>query len=189
LTRFISVLAVFIAILFAIVAYNYYIIDETKLSDSFDTLGDRIETTNVGMIYPTKIGGDEWFMDPTKLKEDKRFDANANLTRNKDGTWSVDSKEQTRLNIWTNDSGDFRRKGGMDTYNHSSIEARGFWYKPSDWKNTEITRHFCRFFHCFFGNSIPCISLYIQDTDTVLDYRSYFIYCINNRWDRCYVHW
>jgi hypothetical protein len=30
----------------------------------------------------------------------------------------------------------------MDTYNHSVIEARGFWYKPSDWKNTEMTGYF-----------------------------------------------
>jgi hypothetical protein len=133
LTRLTSV-AVFIAILIAVITYNYYIMEVT--------LHDRIETTKVGMIYPTKIGGDEWFVDPKRLKEDKRFDANANLTRNQDGTWSVDSKEQTRLNIWTNGSGDFRRKGGMDTYNHRTIEARGFWYKPSDWKNTEMTGYF-----------------------------------------------
>src|ERR671910_314104 len=76
-----------------------------------DSLDDEIETTRGTMIYPTKIGGDEWFMDTSKLKEDKRFNANANLTRNRDGTWSVDSKEQTRLNVWTKGSGDFRRKG------------------------------------------------------------------------------
>jgi hypothetical protein len=28
--------------------------------------------------------------------------------------WSVDSNEQTRLNIWTKGSGDFRQKGEMD---------------------------------------------------------------------------
>jgi hypothetical protein len=82
LTRLTS-MAVFIAILIAVITYNYYIMEETKLSDdSFNnTLRDRIETTKVGMIYPTKIGGDGWFMDPARLKEDKRFDANAYLTR------------------------------------------------------------------------------------------------------------
>jgi hypothetical protein len=115
--------------------YNYYIMDLTRPED-------RVET-KVGMIYQTKIGGDEWFMDSNKLKEDKRFDANANLTKNPDGSsWSVDSEEQTRLNVWTKGSGDFRQKSGMDTYNQSIIEARGFWYKPSDWKNTEITGYF-----------------------------------------------
>jgi hypothetical protein len=139
----ISIFVLFIAIVIAVVLYSYYIIDVTKLPEPpIDAPDDRIKTTKIGMIYQTKIGGDEWFMDPSKLKEDKRFDANANLTRNRDGTWSVDSKEQTRLNIWTKGSGDFRRKGGMDTYNHSIVEARGFWYKPSDWKNTEMTGYF-----------------------------------------------
>jgi hypothetical protein len=94
------------------------------------------------MIYQTKVDGDEWFMDPDELNKDKIFDANANLTRNRDGSWSVDSKEHTRLDVWTKGSGDFRREGAMDTYNHSIIEARGFWYKPSDWKNTEMTGYF-----------------------------------------------
>ena len=141
-TTGISILVLFIAIIIAAV-YNYYIIDVIKLSKPpIDTATeDRVET-KVGMIYQTKIGGDEWFMDPNKLKEDRRFDANANLTKNPDSSWSADSKEQTRLNVWTKGSGDFRRKGGMDTYNHSIIEARGFWYKPSDWKNTEMTGYF-----------------------------------------------
>jgi hypothetical protein len=34
------------------------------------------------MIYQTKVDGDEWFMDPDELNKDKRFDADANLTRN-----------------------------------------------------------------------------------------------------------
>ena len=81
-------------------------------------------------------------MDTDEPHKDKQFDANANLTRNQDGSWSVDPEENTRLNVWTKGSGDFRNKGGMDTYNHSIIEGRGFWYKPSDWKNTEITGYF-----------------------------------------------
>jgi hypothetical protein len=99
---------------------------------SLDSLEDDVETTRGAMIYPTKTGGDEWFMDPSKLNEDKRFDANANLPRNEDGSWSVDSKEQTRLQVWSKSSGEFRSKRGMNTYNHSIIESRGYWYKPSD---------------------------------------------------------
>lgn len=95
-----GIFLILIAISIAIVAYSYYITDVTRLSKpTNDILDDRIKNTKVGMIYQTKVGGDEWFMDPSKLKDDKRFDANANLTRNRDGTWSVDSKEQTRLNI------------------------------------------------------------------------------------------
>jgi hypothetical protein len=138
----ISILVLFTAIIISVI-YNYYIIGVTKPSrPTIDIAEDKVETTKLGMIYQTKIGGDEWFMDPNGLREDKRFNANANLTKNRDGSWSVDSKEHTRLNVWTKGSGDFRQKSGMDTYNHSIIEARGFWYKPSDWKNTEMTGYF-----------------------------------------------
>jgi hypothetical protein len=137
----ILILAMVAVIIIAI--YNYYIIDFTNLSKPpISTVEDKAKTIKVGMIYQTKADGDEWFMDPNNPQKDKRFDANANLTRNQDGSWSVDSKEQTRLNVWTKGSGDFRRKGGMDTYNHNIIEARGFWYKSSDWKNTERTGYF-----------------------------------------------
>jgi hypothetical protein len=139
----IGIFLLLIAISIAIVAYNYYVTDLTRLpKPPIDIPDDRIKSTKVGMIYQTKIGGDEWFMDPSKLKDDKRFNANANLTRNRDGTLSVDSKEQTRLNVRTKGSDDFRQKGVMDTYNQSFIEARGFLLEPSDWKNVEMTGYF-----------------------------------------------
>ena len=78
----------------------------------------------------------------SNLQYDVRFDANANLSRNQDGSWSVDSKEQTRLNVWSKGSEEFRSKEGMDTYNHSIVESRGYWHKPSDWKNVEMTGYF-----------------------------------------------
>jgi hypothetical protein len=145
MSRKLRIIGVIILVLFiGIIVAAVYVIDVTKLfRPPIDTITkDRVET-KVGMIFQTKIGGEEWFMDPDKLKEDKRFDANANLTKNPDGaSWSVDSKEQTRLNVWTKGSGNFREKSGMDTYNQNIIEARGFWYRASDWKNTEITGYF-----------------------------------------------
>jgi hypothetical protein len=134
----IAIIIVAIAIL---VYYNYNIqltIPRPTLSPS--TID--IVTKKGNIIYPTKLHGDEWFMDPNSLNNDKRFDANANLTRNVDGSWSVDSKGQTRLNVWTRGSGNFRQNEGIDTYNHSVIAARGYWYKLSDWKNVEMTGYF-----------------------------------------------
>jgi hypothetical protein len=127
-----TILTIFIAVIIS--AYNHHtavIIIQSGLP------ADAKAETGVVMLYPTKKGGDEWLMGPNP-KNDTRFDANANLSKSQDGSWSVNSTGQTTLNIWTRGSGDFRNKSGMDTYNHSIIEARGYWYKPSDWKNVEM---------------------------------------------------
>jgi hypothetical protein len=121
-----------------IVVYYYYSISRPTLPPS----AIDIVTKKGSTIYPTKLHGDEWFMDPVTLTRDERFDPNANLSRNEDGSWSVDSKEQTRLNVWTKGSGNFRQNEGIDTYNHSVIETRGYWYKSSDWRNVEMTWYF-----------------------------------------------
>jgi hypothetical protein len=127
----------------AIAVCIYYVLDLSKLPESANsTIENRTKTIQGNTIYQTKVNGDEWFMDPDSLNNDKRFDTNANLTRNVDGSWSVDSKGQTRLNVWTRGSGNFGQNGGIDTYNHSVIAARGYWYKPSDWKNVEMTGYF-----------------------------------------------
>jgi hypothetical protein len=121
-----------------IVVYYIYSIPRPTLPPS--TID--IVTKKGSTIYPTKLHGDEWFMDPVTLTRDERFDPNANLSRNGDGSWSIDSKGQTRLNVWTKGSGNFRQNEEIDTYNHSVIETRGYWYKPSDWRNVEMTGYF-----------------------------------------------
>jgi hypothetical protein len=131
---------VFIVVIIA--AYNYHTVDAaTQYKLPSVNTENRAKTDRVTMIYPTIKGGDQWFMGPN-LQNDTRFDANANLSKNQDGSWSVNSTGQTTLNIWTNGSGDFRHRDAMDTYNHSIIEARGYWYKPSDWKSVEMTGYF-----------------------------------------------
>ena len=64
----ISILVLFTATVIAVVLYSYNIIDVTKIPEPpIDDPDDRIKTTKIGMIYQTRIGGDEWFMDPSKL--------------------------------------------------------------------------------------------------------------------------
>jgi hypothetical protein len=135
------ILTILIAVII-ISAYNHHTTD-IAIQHEPPSVNVNVKTKIEGvvMLYPTKDGGDEWFMGP-ELKNDTRFDANANISKNQDGSRSVNSTAQTTLNIWTRDSGDFRNKSGMDTYNHSIIEARGYWYKPSDWKNVEMTGYF-----------------------------------------------
>jgi hypothetical protein len=131
-----------IIVAIAILVYYNYNIQPTIPRPTLPPSTIDIVTKKGNIIYPTKLQADEWFMDPITLTKDERFDPNAKLIQNSDGSWSVDSKGQTRLNVWTRGSGNFRQNGGIDTYNHSVIEARGYWYKPSDWKNVEMTGYF-----------------------------------------------
>ena len=98
-----AIICISIVIVIIISAYIYYAIDFTQTPSRI--VDDRAEIKRGVMIYQTKIGGDEWVMD-SNLQNDVRFDANANLSANQDGSWSVDSKEQTRLSVWTEGSGD-----------------------------------------------------------------------------------
>jgi|GEM_PF-1794178 hypothetical protein len=119
------ILTIFVAVVI-ISAYNYHIAVIAIQYSLPPVIADaRPETEGFAKIYPTKKGGDEWFMGPN-LKNDTRFDASAYLSRNRDGSWSVNSTGQATLNIWTSDSDNFRDRDGMDTYNHSIIEARGY---------------------------------------------------------------
>jgi hypothetical protein len=96
-------IATIIVTITIVVYYNYNIqlIPRPTLPPS----AIDIVTKKGSTIYPTKLHGDDWFMDPVTLTRDKGFDPNAQLMRNSNGSWSVDSKGQTRLNVWTKGSG------------------------------------------------------------------------------------
>ena len=49
----------------------------------------------VTMLYPTRSGGETWFLSDNPLR-DARFDPQDALTRNADGSWKVKS-EQVRM--------------------------------------------------------------------------------------------
>jgi hypothetical protein len=99
-----------------VVYYNYNI-QLTVPRPTLPPSAIEIVTKKGNTIYPTKLHGDEWFMDPVTVTREERFDPNDKLMRNSDGSWSVDSKGQTRLNVWTSGSGNFRQNEGRTTMN------------------------------------------------------------------------
>ena len=94
-------IATIIVTITIVVYYNIQLIPRPTLPPS----AIDIVTKKGSTIYPTKLHGDDWFMDPVTLTRDKGFDPNAQLMRNSNGSSSVDSKGQTRLNVWTKGSG------------------------------------------------------------------------------------
>ncbi len=86
-------------------------------------------------IYPSKSGGNEWYMNMANPTSDKKFDPKTTLTRNSDGSWKVKSTS-VRANVFTTTAYD---QGAMSTYNQRELAATGYMQSPNDWKNVEMT--------------------------------------------------
>ncbi len=95
----------------------------------------------VKMIYPTLAGGETWFFNPTN-PSDGQFEKNgAQISKNSDGTsWNL-KPGTTRMLAFTKSSGlpSDEVRSSLPTYDYSRLAQTGYFYKPSDWKNMEIT--------------------------------------------------
>jgi hypothetical protein len=49
----------------------------------------QLDKFGIRMLYPTKQGGEEWFIDMEDPTVDGRFDPKAAITRNPDGSWKM----------------------------------------------------------------------------------------------------
>ncbi|HEX6294647.1 MAG TPA: hypothetical protein VFZ46_05785 [Nitrososphaeraceae archaeon] len=67
--------------------------------------------------------------------------------QNEDGSWRID-EGRPRIDIFTKDAGILDdaqileknlTKSGIQSWNYSELKEIGYWYKPTDWKNVEIT--------------------------------------------------
>jgi hypothetical protein len=94
----------------------------------------------VKAIYPTLTGGETWFFNPTN-PNDGQFDRNgAEITKNSDGSWHL-KPGTTRMLAFTKSSGlpSDEVRSSLPTYDYSRLAQTGYFYKPTDWKNIEIT--------------------------------------------------
>ena len=100
-----------------------------------DTGGDGVK-----MIYPTLAGAETWFFNPTN-PTDGQFEKNgAEISKNSDGSWKL-KPGTTRMLAFTKSSGlpSDEVRSSLPTYDYSRLAQTGYFYKPSDWKNMEIT--------------------------------------------------
>jgi hypothetical protein len=100
-------------------------------------------TDGIKEIYPTAPGSDTWFFDPEN-PEDGQFDPNgADISKNVDGSWHLDPGT-TRMLVFPKSAGLLSddARGNLPTYDFSELAQIGHWYKPTDWKNTEMTGYF-----------------------------------------------
>ncbi|MFB5600973.1 MAG: hypothetical protein ACE5SW_12205 [Nitrososphaeraceae archaeon] len=102
-------------------------------------------------IYDTATDGSTYKFNKTnpndKVHVNKEDKSNVFTKQNNDGSWRIDFGKP-RIDIHTKDAGilpddplklNNMSKGKIQSWNYSDLKEIGYWYKPSDWKNIEIT--------------------------------------------------
>jgi len=109
---------------------NYAHITELDIFTSGDKFG-------VIKLYPTKSGGEQWYMDMNNPLGDSRFNPQNTITKNPDGSWKMKSTK-VRMAVYTSTGYD---QDAIDTLDHSDIAAKGYMQAPNDWRNFEMTQY------------------------------------------------
>lgn len=94
-----------------------------------------VDKFGVEMVYPTKTGGEQWFMNMINPSSDSRFAPKTTLTKNTDGSWKVKS-DAVRMNVYTSTVYD---QDNIATYNQKTLATKGYMQSSNDWKNIEMT--------------------------------------------------
>jgi hypothetical protein len=94
-----------------------------------------VDKFGVRMLYPTKQGGEEWFIDTEDPTADSRFDPKASISKNPDGSWKMQS-DKVRMNVFTSTGYDENK---ILSTNHGQLLGKGYMLSPNDWKDVEIT--------------------------------------------------
>ncbi len=140
-----------IILIFAFIIIYYlvsvFLIPKSVVFIGYDKFGIR-------EIYPSKHGGEEWFMNMDNPNDDPRTFKNPPMTRNTDGSWKIsfnDNGNQQQI-IPVQSSGNCCQdevrysvltSSGYNTskitINEQKLEKRGYMQSHNDWKNVEMT--------------------------------------------------
>ena len=138
-----SGIVIIIAFAILIISLLYYFASGFNLSLTVNISGKIDDKFGILEIYPTASKGETWFFN-SSYPIDGQFDPNrANITKNSDSSWRV-APGITRMLAFTKSSGSpsDALRSNLSTYNYSQLSQIGYWYKPTDWKNVEITGYF-----------------------------------------------
>lgn len=98
------------------------------------TPDNGLDKFGIKKIYPTKIGGEEWYMNMNNPSSDPRNDPKTSLKKNSDGSWKITSNK-VRYNVFTSTGYD----SGKIVIDQQKLASRGYMQSSNDWKNLEIT--------------------------------------------------
>ncbi|MBM2819990.1 MAG: type protein [Nitrosarchaeum sp.] len=89
-------------------------------------------------IYPTITGGNTWFMDMINPTSDPRFDPQATITQNPDGSWNMKNNTDVRMGVFSTDKMTYENTPILN-FSRTHLADIGYMQLPSDWKNFEMT--------------------------------------------------
>ena len=105
----------------------------------------------ISKVYQTAPGGQTFEFNKTNPNDMVQLDETKKdyifSKQNEDGSWRIDFG-RPRIDIFTKDAGILNdtqilqenlSKSGIQSWNYSELKEIGYWYKPSDWKNVEVT--------------------------------------------------
>jgi hypothetical protein len=98
-------------------------------------VGNDKDKFGIRMLYPTKPGGEQWYMRSDHPEKDPQFRPQVPLTKNSDGSFKV-KESKIRMGVWPS-TGNHPEK--ITTYNERELEKKGYMEAPNDWRNVEIT--------------------------------------------------
>ncbi len=107
-----------------------------SLSENFQDDNSMSDIFGIRKIYDTKPGGFEWYMNMDDPEEDPHLNNYGNIQENDNNSYNIG--DRSRLSVYSEDGID-NDEGNMDTYDFSKLREKGYWHKPTDWKNVEIT--------------------------------------------------
>jgi hypothetical protein len=118
------------AIIFVIFFHNWNLGSPAAFAVASD-----VDKFGVREIYPTKPGGEEWFMNMQNPTGDPRFNPQANITKNPDGSYKM-MEQQVRMEVYPSTG---YHEDEITTLNQKDLAAKGYMQSPNDWKNVEMT--------------------------------------------------
>lgn len=118
---------------------------------------DKVDIFGIKKIYDTKPGGFEWYMNMDDPREDRHIYNDGKIDASDDNSYSTG--DRSRISVYSED-GIGNDEGNMGTYDFSELHEKGYWHKPTDWKNVEITGEYLH-----TGGDGPGITHFVRSED------------------------
>jgi F5/8 type C domain/Bacterial Ig domain len=99
--------------------------------------GQGFDKFGIKEIYPTKPGGEQWFMNMQDPNHDKQTNP-PSMSKNPDGSFKVTS---TQVRYAVSPMSGYN-PSQIKTTNQKTMIQQGYMQSPGDWKNVELTGYF-----------------------------------------------